>query len=144
MTGVRLLSQSIENKDVEILKEGQALLRNVAHVSEIGSAAEAVAGDLLLSVGYRDAAEACSKQLDSSARSGIDAMNLDARAGGVAIFLAKGVLEDAFDTVCGFLIGVDRQVVMPTKTERTQIVEAHDVIGVAMGVEHSIDAANSF
>jgi hypothetical protein len=71
-------------------------------------------------------------------------MNVDACAGGVAIFLAEGVLEDAFDVVCGFLIGVDRQVVVLAKAERTQIVEPHDVIGVAMGVEHGIDAANSF
>src|SRR5260370_23569354 len=95
-------------------------------------------------MGYGDSPEAGAEQVDSSAGRGIDAMNLDARAGGVAVFLAKGVFEDTFDTVCRFFIGVDRQVVMSTKAEWTQIIEAHHMIGVAMGVEHGIDAANVF
>ena len=71
-------------------------------------------------------------------------MNLDARASGVAVFLAEGVLEDAFDVVRGFLVGIDGQVVVPAKAEGTEIVETHDVIGVAVGVEDGIDATNAF
>ena len=71
-------------------------------------------------------------------------MNLYARAGGVAVFLAEGVFEDAFDVVCGLLVGVDGEVVVPAKAEGTQVVEAHDVVGVAMGVEDSIDLTDAF
>src|SRR5260370_32313560 len=126
------------------MRERDGGLRGGANVGEVGGGAEAIAGDLLRPVGDGDSVEAGAKQLDSSAGGGIDAMNLDARAGRVAVFLAKGVFEDTFDAVCSFLIGVDRQVVMPTKAERTQIVEAHHMVGVAMGVEHSVDAANPF
>src|ERR1700728_4945263 len=71
-------------------------------------------------------------------------MNINASASGVAIFLAKGVLEDAFDVVCGLLIGVDGKIALNAKAERAQIVKAHDVVCVAMGVQDGVDVANAF
>src|SRR5258705_1509045 len=125
VTGVRIATQGIDDEYIEILQEGNTDLGDVAHVGEVGGAAEAIAGDLLASVGYGDSLEAGAEQLDSSSGREIDAMDLHARAGGVAVFLAKGVFEDAFDVVCGFLIRVDRQEVVATEADRGPIVADH-------------------
>src|SRR5438270_6054671 len=95
-------------------------------------------------MGYGDTLETGAEWFESSSGGGIDAMNLDARTGGVAVFLAEGVFEDSFDVVCGLVVGVNRQVLVSAKAEGTQIVEAHDVIGVAVGVEDGVDMANAF
>ena len=71
-------------------------------------------------------------------------MNLDACAGRVTVFFAKGIFEDAFDAVCGRLVSVNRKISLPAKAEGAQIVETHDMIGVAVSVEDGIDAANVF
>jgi len=144
MAGVRVMPQRVDDQHVEVLQQRQAYFWNVAHVGEIGGGAEAIAGDLQPSMGHRNPLEAGAEQFDASSRSWIDAVNLDAGAGGIAVFFAEGVLEDAFDIGRGDLIGVDRQVSFGVKAEGAQIVEAHDVVGVAVGIQNGIDAANSF
>src|SRR5271155_2572668 len=104
-----VVAQRIQNEHVEILQKREANVWNVAHVRDVGGVAEAIAGDLLPSVGYGDSAKACAEEIDSGSRSGVDAMDENAGAGGVAVFLAKGVFEDAFDVACGCVVGVDRQ-----------------------------------
>ena len=61
-------------------------------------------------MGDGDALEAGAEEVDSGAGGGIDAMDLDAGAGGVAIFLAEGVVEDALDGVGGGVVGVEGEV----------------------------------
>ncbi len=107
VAGVGLAAEGVEDEDVEILEERDADVGDVAHVGEVGGGAEAVAGDLLAAVGDGDALEAGAEELDSGAGGGIDAMDLDAGAGGVAVFLAEGVLEDALDGVGGGVVGVE-------------------------------------
>src|ERR1700690_625457 len=72
MTRVRIVAKGVKNQDVEILKERQADVGNVAHIGEIGGAAEAVAGDLLPPVSNWDAAKARTEELGSCAWCGID------------------------------------------------------------------------
>ncbi len=97
VTGVRGAAERVEDEDVEILKQGEALGRDVAHVGEVRGGAEAEAGDLLLAVEDGDALEAGAEELRGGARRGVDAVELDAGAGGVAVFFAEGVVEDALD-----------------------------------------------
>jgi len=142
MTGVRIATERVENEDVEILKEGQALGGDVAHVGEVGGCAESISGDLLLSVEDRDAAEAGSEELCSGTGGRVDAVKLHTGAGGVAIFPAKGVLEDALDGSSGLIIGVKRKAAGHTKAEGPEVIEAHDVIRVAVGVEDGVYVAD--
>ena len=144
VAGVRIAPERVEDEDVEVLKQGQTYIGDVAHVGEVGSAAEAIAGDLLAPVGYGDAAKTGSKKVDPGSGGGVDAVNFDARAGWVAVLFAEGVLEDALDALCGCVVGVDGQIALCVKAERPQIVESHDVVGVAVGVEHGVDAADVF
>ena len=71
-------------------------------------------------------------------------MDLYAGAGGVAVLLAEGVLEDALDGGGGVVVGVDGEVGAVVEGEGAQVVEAHDVVGVAVGVEDGVDAADIF
>ena len=71
-------------------------------------------------------------------------MDLYAGAGGVAVLLAEGVLEDALDDFCSGVVGVERKAVGLAEGERAEVVHAEDVVGVAVGVEHCIYAADAF
>ena len=141
---VRVAPEGVEDEDVEVLKERDALVGDVAHVGEVGGAAEAVAGDLLAAVGDGDALEAGSEEIEARAGCGVDAVKLHAGAGGIAVLGAEGVFEDAFEGVgCG-VVGVDGEIAFDVKAEGAEVVEAHDVVGVAVGVEDGVDAADVF
>ena len=71
-------------------------------------------------------------------------MNFYAGAGGVAVFFAKGVLEDALEVFCGGVVGVDGQVAVETEAERAQVVESEDVVCVTVGVEDCVNVADVF
>ena len=42
------------------------------------------------------------------------------------------------------VVGVDGQIVLAAEAERAQVVEAQDVVGVAVGVEDGVDAPDFF
>ena len=65
--GWGVAAEGVEDEDVEILKEREALFGDVAHVGEVGGAAEAVACDLLEAVGDGDAVEVGSEEVDACA-----------------------------------------------------------------------------
>lgn len=144
VAGMRVAAEGIEDEYVEILEERDALGWDVAHVGEIGSVAEAVAGDLLAAVGDRDSAKTCTEEIDACSGCWVDAVNLDLGAGGVAIFFAEGVLEDALEAACGGVVGVDGHVAFDAEAEGAQVVEAEDVIGVTVGVEYGVDVTDVF
>src|ERR1700760_2574115 len=101
VAGGGVASQCVENKDVEVIEQLQALIGDVAHVGEIRGRAEAVAGDGVASVHDRDAPEASAEESYFHACLGRQAVKCYSGAGGVAVDLAKGVLEDALDDVGG-------------------------------------------
>ena len=67
VAGVGLAAEGVEDEDVEVLEEREALFGDVAHVGEVGGGAEAVAGDGLAAVGDGDALEAGAEEVDGSA-----------------------------------------------------------------------------
>lgn len=140
---MRVATEGVEDEDIKVLEEGDALVGDVAHVSEIGGAAEPVACDLLAAVGDGDALEAGAEEVETGTGRGFDPVKLDASAGGIAVLGAKGVFEDALEGLRGGVVGVDREIAFDVKAERTEVVEAHDVVGVTVGVEDGVDAANA-
>ena len=97
----------------------------------------------MAAVGDGDALKVGAEEIEAGTGRGVDAVKLDAGAGGVTVGLAEGVLEDALDDVGGFVVGVDGEIAVGVKAEGTEIVEAEDVVGVAVGVEHGVDAADA-
>ena len=67
VAGVRLAAEGVEDEDVEVLEEREALGGDVAHVGEVGGGAEAVAGDVVAAVGDGDALEAGAEEVDGGA-----------------------------------------------------------------------------
>ena len=144
VTVVWVAPKGVEDEDVEVLKKRDALVGDVAHVGEIGGAAESVAGDLLAAVGYGDAAETGAEQVEACAGRGVDAVKLYAGAGGIAVLGAEGVFEDVLEGLCGGVVGVDGEVAFGMKAEGAEVVEAHDVVRVAVSVKDRVDAADVF
>ena len=62
-------------------------------------------------MGDGDAQELRAEEDDLRAGGGGDAMQGDARAGGIAVLGAEGVVEDALDGEGGLLVGVEGKVV---------------------------------
>ena len=140
---VRVAAECVEDEDVEVLEEREAIVGDVAHVGEIGGGAKAVAGDLLAAVGDGDAAEAGPEEIDACAGRGVETMDFDTGAGGIAVFGSKGISEDAFDGAGGGVVGVDGKVTFDVEAERAEVVESHDMVGVGVGVEDSVDTADA-
>ena len=67
MAGVRLASQGVENQDVELPEQREALGRDVIHVRKVRGGAEAVAGDGVAAMGDGDSLEGCPKEIDGCA-----------------------------------------------------------------------------
>ena len=144
MAVVGVATKGIDDEDVEILEESYAFVGDVAHVGEVGGAAKTVASDLLAAMGDGDALEAGAEEIETGAGCGVDAVKFDAGAGGIAVFGAEGVFEDAFEVCGGFVVGVDGKVAFGVKAEGAEVVEAHNVVGVTVGVEDGVDATDVF
>ena len=71
------------------------------------------------------------------------AVDVDARAGGVAVDLAEGVLEDALEDVGGVVVGVKGEAggEVAVEAQGAEVVHAEDVVGVAVGIEHGVEVA---
>ncbi len=140
---MRLTSESIEDEDVQILKQRYAFGRDVAHVGEVGCGAEAIAGDGLVAVRDGNPLKACTEEIDpGSGRAFIEGMDGDACGCGVAFAGAEGVVEDSREGLRGFFIRVERQVLFQPEAERPQIVKTKNVVGVAMGIKNGVDVTN--
>lgn len=143
VTEVGVAAECIENEDVEVLKERETFVGDVAHVGEVGNRAEAVAGDLLVAVNDGDASEAGPEKINARTGGGVEATDFDAGAGGIAVFGAEGVGKDALHGAGSGIIGVDGEVAVGVEAEGAEVVEAHDVVGVGVGVEYGVDAADA-
>src|SRR5581483_1845470 len=70
-------------------------------------------------------------------------LELDLGQPAVLVIVVKNVAEDAAQRSQRFRMGVERNVA-GAEAERAQVVEAQDVIGVAVGVEHGVERADAF
>jgi hypothetical protein len=141
---VGLAAEGVEDEDVEVLEEGEALGGDVGHVGEVGGGAEAVAGDGVAAVGDGYAEERDAEEGDFVAGFGREAVELYAGAGGVAVDLAEGVLKDALNGVGGGVVGEEGEAGWIAEGEGAKVVHAEDVVGMAVGVEDGVDGAEVF
>ena len=94
-------------------------------------------------VEYRNALESGTEQGQRGTRLGAQAVQIDPRAGWVTIFLCEGVVEDALDGRGGRIVGIQRHAGRLAKGQRTQIIEAQDVVGMRVRVQNRIDAIDT-
>ncbi len=141
---VRLATQSVQDEQIEILEERDALFGDGAGVGKVGGGSEAEGADVLAAVQDGDATEAGAEEIDAGPWGLVEAVHLDAGAGGVAIGRIEGIGEDALDGGCGGVVGVEGQSPVGAEAERAQIVHAEDMVGVSVGVEDGINVAQAF
>ena len=139
--GVVGVAESVEYEDVEVLELVDAFVGDGAHVREVGGGAEAVGADGEFAMIDRDAAEGGSEEGDLFF-GGLKAVEFDAGDGSAAGGWAEGVVEDALNGVCGGVVGVERKGLGEIESEGAKVVKAEDMVGVGMGVEDSVDAAD--
>jgi len=141
--GVGLTAESVEDENVEVGEQREALGGDVVEIGEVGCGAEAVAGDGLAAVGDGDTLEAGAEQGYFCAWRGREPVQGDAGAGGVAIVLTEGVVEDALDGGCGGVVGVEGEGFRVMEAEGAEVVHAEDVVGVAVGVEDGVESVDA-
>ncbi len=135
--GMRFITQRVQEQHIQAAEQGQGFFRDVAVVSQVGRFAETetVAGPA--SVKHGHGLEAQSGDLD---RRAVEGVGPDARPRGLGLASMKDVGENAPDDSQRFLGGIDRDRLGLQKVERAQIVEAQDVVGVAVSKQHRVDA----
>ena len=143
MAGMRRLAQGIDDNDVEILEQWKTRLWNDIHVSQVGCAAEAKAGDFKLAMQQRNSLEGGS--VDRQGFMAFHSVHTDAGTSRVFRLCRKSVVKDFLDDAGAGIVGIKRDVaVRMMKAEWPKVVESEDMVGVRMRVENCVDVAELF
>ena len=105
-------------------------------VGQIGRPVEAKSGARLRSVDQGNRKEGNSEEVD---RPAVDRAGRYSRfPAGVRGFSLKGIGEDSLQVSLSFWSGVDRYSLSTPVIERPDVIEAHDVVSVRVGVEDGV------
>lgn len=141
VAGMGLVTQGREDEHVQVVQLGKTGLGNGADIGEIGGATEAPADDLQRAVEETNRLEAQIADGDSVG----DLAQGDTSAVGVGGLQGKGVGEDMLHDGAGLGADVEGNrlagAILMQVAERSEIVQAEDVVGVGVGVEDSVEHA---
>ncbi len=134
-----LVAEGVEEEDVEIVEHGEGGLGNLAVIGEVGEAADAVAVDVLAAVEERDGLDVESEEFEGAAVVvvGFDFGDVGGAGDGI-----EHIRKDAAEGVEGVGGSVDGDAGALEDVEGADVVEAEDVIGVGVGEEDGVDAAD--
>src|SRR5207302_8494661 len=110
--------------------------RNGTEVCEICGASKSERGDLSITVQHLQRLEPGAEKFEGS----IQPVQGYLRTRGVGRFGIEDVGKHPFDDLRSLLIGVERKFPLALEGERTKVVEAEDMIGMAVSVENGVDA----
>lgn len=133
---VGFVAEGVEEEDVEILEEFERGVWDVVVVRQIGEFAEAESVNGHGAVEERDGDDGFSKEIEGSAGEGLDS---EMGAAGFLFAIGEDVLEDAADDVEGVGAAVDGDVGLLPEIKGADIVEAEDVVGVAVSEENGVE-----
>ena len=133
--GVGGVAEGVEDEVVEILQEILGGIRDDAEVGEIRGAAEAEAEHAHIAVRGGNGSDAQAVK-GEGAINAVQRETGDGAEGGAGI---ENVREGALQGVECFLRGVDRERSLLLEIEGADVVEAEDVIGVAVGEENGVE-----
>ena len=141
MRRVRLMPQCIEKQNVEAFEFMHRGLGNFAVVSEVGGRAEAISVNLALAVNQNDRLEAHAENVDGA----VDGTELQQRQPAEFVIRVKNVGEHPAQKRGGFGPSIQGKLLrLVLVTQRPQIINAQDVVGMRMGIEDRVNPSDVF
>src|SRR5438067_11411351 len=137
---MRLVPESVEEKNVEALELAETFFGNVAEIGEIGDGSEAVAENFSLPVQHSYRIKTQPEQVQRT----IEGVHFQLGQRAVFVSGIKNVLKHGAHKIGDVLTCVQRNAPFAVEAERTQIVNAQDMVGVSVRVEYGVDATNLF
>src|SRR5689334_15153585 len=134
------VTQRVEEKNVQIAQPVERRVGNRAEVGEISRTAETKAKDLSVAVEDRHGLKSRAEQRQRSR----NVVHLYLREAAVFVIGIEDVLEDRTDDFARPLIRIKGDAAVRTmKAERSHVIEAEDVVRVAMRVNDRVDVTNT-
>src|ERR1051326_3825495 len=140
MRGVRFVAERVEEKNVEVLQQSLRRRGNLAEVCQVGGAADTESADLRIAVHHGDWHKLCSEQLQRS----LELVQFDLGQSTEFVIAGKDVLEHATYYYCRRRLCIERNLSMGSEGQRAQIAEAEDVVGMGVGIPHSLQMLDAF
>lgn len=136
MHGMRSVTKRVEDEMVEIAQKSFGGFRYGAEIREVGDGAdaEAVHGERAVLGGNGN--DACAEKFKGA----IQWMKLNLRKRAFRGLRLKNVREGAAENREGFFRGINRDGGFLLLIERTNVVEAKNVVGVGVSVENGVEA----
>src|SRR5271156_6617969 len=133
--GMRFMPQRVQKKNIQSLQLMERRLRYLAVIGEIRRASEAEAVDLRFSMNQSHRLEARPKKVHRT----VNRPQLQLRQAAILVIGVKNVAEHAAQKSRSIGTSIKRQPPwLVTVTQRAQIVDAKNVVGVGVRVEHRI------
>ena len=143
MRGVRP-PQGIQNQHVQPLQKRHARRVDAVGVGAIGHVAEAESQHVAAAVVQGDGHHARAQHLEGLATEGPKDQPRHAPGGILPRRRVEGIVEDFANALLDDRIAKDRQVAAEILGEDPQVVQAEEVVGVLVRVEHGVDQADLF
>src|ERR1700676_5502830 len=141
MRGVRLVAQRVQKQDVEISQLLQRFGRTLAVIGQIGGRSETETKNRSIAVDHRQRLEARSEQFDGA----VDGMKVNLRQSSKLVFGLKDVAKHFAQEFARLRRGIKRQLAWDVLiSQRAQVVDSEDVVGVRVSVEHGIELRDFF
>ena len=127
---MRLVTQRVQEQNVEVLEQGQRAFRDFAVVCQVGGFTEPVTEAVSISVLQRYRCELEPVQTDSGA---VQAMRLDLWDRGLRVAGLEDIAKRIANIADRLLRTVDRNGILAMEVERADIVEPHGAAILGVG-----------
>src|SRR5215471_3084900 len=138
MRGMRLVAQSVQKKNIQATQASHRFGGNFTEVSKIGSRTEAKAMNFSVAMENLYRFKTGAEQFQRT----VNVIDLDARNSAVFVVGIKDVFENFLQGNCGVRKRVERNLLRAAEAQRPDIIESKHMIGVCMGVDDRIQAAD--
>src|ERR1700676_2386855 len=141
MRGVRLVAQRVQKQDVYVSQLLQRFGRTRAVIGQLGGRSETETKNRSIAVDHRQRLEARSEQFDGA----VDRMKVNLRQSSKFIFGLKDVAKHFAQEFARLRRCIKRQLARDVLiSQRPQIVDSEDVVGVRVSVEYGVELRDFF
>src|SRR6478672_1519368 len=134
MRGMRLMSQSVQKQNIQVLQVRERLLRNVAEISQVSCGAKAVSIDLGIAMNHRHRLKAGAKQLHRT----VDGLEFHLSNAAEFVVGIENVSEHASQELSRLGPRVKRDLGRAMKAEWPEVINSEDVVGMSVRVKHRV------